>query len=518
MADTCGMVYLVGAGPGDPGLLTRRGQWAVSRAEVLVYDRLASWELLSFAPKCCERIYVGKAAGRHSMKQEEINGLLVEKAKEGRLVVRLKGGDPFVFGRGGEEIGKLMEAGIPYEVVPGVTSAVAALADAGIPVTHRKLAQSFHVITGHTAYPAETARDSGSGHDSGAEGTLPDGFPLYAKLSGTLIFLMGLSSLETITKKLIENGKDPDTPAAVVCGGTLPGMRCVRAELSRLPEEARRAGVRSPGIIVVGETAALCFRGEGALPLSGVSVGITGTDSMALRLSERFCALGARTVRAARSDLVPLNEDILSEAAARLSGYDWVVFTSRNAVRIFFEAVRRQKVDYRTLAHLKFAVVGRGTGEFLESFGFFADYMPKIYTTEALAKGLCAAAGKGERLFLPRARQGSKRLAERLLSAGIEVFDLAIYDIETEQAPLSELLGVDYVTFGSASGVRGFFAEDVKEKRELFSTVTPVCIGEVTAAALREYGIGRAVVAGDYTADGVAEAIIKERQDGDICI
>ena len=233
MADTCGMVYLVGAGPGDPGLLTRRGQWAVSRAEVLVYDRLASWELLSFAPKCCERIYVGKAAGRHSMKQEEINGLLVEKAKEGRLVVRLKGGDPFVFGRGGEEIGKLMEAGIPYEVVPGVTSAVAALADAGIPVTHRKLAQSFHVITGHTAYPAETARDSGSGHDSGAEGTLPDGFPLYAKLSGTLIFLMGLSSLETITKKLIENGKDPDTPAAVVCGGTLPGMRCVRAELSR---------------------------------------------------------------------------------------------------------------------------------------------------------------------------------------------------------------------------------------------------------------------------------------------
>lgn len=512
MADTCGMVYLVGAGPGDPGLLTRRGQWVLSCAGVLVYDRLASWELLSLAPKNCERIYVGKTAGQHSMKQEEINRLLVEKAREGRPVVRLKGGDPFVFGRGGEEIQELSKAGIPYEVIPGVTSAIAALADAGIPVTHRKLAQSFHVITGHTAYPAETA------HSPGPEDTLPDGFPLYAKLSGTLIFLMGLSNLETIAERLIGNGKAPDTPAAVVCGGTLPGMRCVRAELSKLPEEARKAGVSSPGIIVVGETAALRFCRESTLPLSGVSVGVTGTDELALRLSERLCSLGARTLRAARSDVIRLHEDMLLDAAAGLSGYDWIVFTSRNAVRIFFEALRQQRIDHRALAHLKFAVAGRGTGEFLESLGFFADYMPESYTTEALAKGLCTVAGKGECLLLPRARQGSKHLPERLRAAGLNVTDLAVYDIETEQAPLSELFGLDYVTFGSASGVRGFFAEDTEKKRELFSAAVPVCIGEATAAALKEYGIGRAVVARDYTADGIAKAIVEERRNGDVCI
>lgn len=498
-----GMVYLVGAGPGDEELITKKGNRLLSQAEVLVYDRLASQAFLKDVPESCQRIYVGKESGRHSMKQEEINRVLVKKALEGKLVVRLKGGDPFVFGRGGEEILELEKYGIPYEVVPGVTSAIAALSHAGIPVTHRLQAQSFHVITGHTALSSDT---------------LTEDYSLYGKLSGTLVFLMGLSNLEKIAEELIKNGKPAGTPAAVVTDGTLPQERCIRAALGELPRKVREAGLTPPGIIVVGETAAFHMSCEKDRLLTGTTIGITGTDGIFEKLSSKLSSMGAKTVRAAVSKVKIENKEELSEAVKQLTGFRWLVFTSRNAVAVFFEAMTENHVDLRTLGNMKIAVVGRGTGEFLETYGLYPDYMPKEYTTKALADGLASVCGPEERILIPRAAQGSRILTETLADAGLLFRDLPVYDIETEDVPLSSLKGLDYITFESGSGVRGFFKEHIEEKKELFLTARAVCIGQVTKDVLEEYGVKGALVAKNYTADGIAGVLAGEKENGNICI
>lgn len=505
-----GTVCLVGAGPGDPELLTLKGRKRLSEAEVLVYDRLASPEFLKLIPDGCEKIYVGKEPGRHSKKQEEINEILVEQARKGRFVVRLKGGDSFVFGRGGEELLELAKHGIPYEVVPGVTSAVAALESAGIPVTHRGIAQSFHVITGHTA--------AGT---SGAD-ILTEGFSEYAKLPGTLVFLMGLSNLEKITERLIANGKSPETPAAVVTDGTLPGERCVRASLGELAAAVRKAGLTSPGIIAVGEAAAFRMKCEKRLPLSGVTVGVTGTEDFSGKLIHRLALQGADVFRAGISRVEPCEKAGLLSAVERIERFSWVVFTSRNGVKLFFEAMKERRKDYRALSGVKFAVVGSGTEEFLERFGILADYKPEEYTTEALAEGLIGRAAPGERVLIPRAKQGSKVLTEKLMEAGVDFLDLPVYDLRVEDG--TELKArcrgaVDYITFGSGSGVRGFFRENGDAKREIFERgACPVCIGRVTADVLREYGVTRMLVSEDFTADGILRVILKDREHGSIRI
>ena len=501
-----GMVFLVGAGPGDPGLLTLRGKELLETAEVLVYDRLASREFLELVPAGCEKIYVGKESGRHSRTQEEINGILVEWALKGKRVIRLKGGDPFVFGRGGEEIHSLSAHGIPYEVVPGVTSAIAALSHAGIPVTHRGVGQSFHVITGHTAVGA------------GDGDSLTGGFDQYARLPGTLIFLMGLSNLEKIVENLIKYGKDPRTPAAVVTNGTLPDSRCVRAALSSLPEAVRRAGLKPPGIIVVGPVAAFSMTCKKELPLSGALVGITGTDGMWNKLSEKLVSQGASVVRAGISRIVPLNKEGLSGHLDRLDQVSWIIFTSTNGVRIFFEAMREGRMDLRALGHVKFAVVGSGTGKALEEQGLFPDYMPEEYTTEALARGLLSRIRPGESVLIPRARMGSPILRDALCQGGISVLDVPVYDVEAEpvgREALSELSRLHYLTFESGSGIRGFFGELADEKRRLLETgPCPVCIGKATAEALSAFGIRRMKIARDYTADGLLSAILEDWDHG----
>ncbi len=498
-----GMVYLVGAGPGDPELITVKGARLLAVAEVLVYDRLASGELLRLAPADCERIYVGKEPGRHARTQEEINRILVQKAKEGKLVVRLKGGDPFVFGRGGEEALELIRHNIPCESVSGVTSAIAVPAHAGIPVTHRGLSQSFHVITGHTA--------DGENTDGSR-----DAFACYAGLSGTLVFLMGLSNLECITRRLLSNGKAPDMPAAVVSNGTLADERLVRAPLAMICARVREAGLKPPGILIVGETAGLCLNEKRLLPLSGAAVGITGTDSMYERLSARLSALGAGTVRVCRSRVARENEEALLAALRGLKAYDGVVFTSRNAVRLFFETMRENRLDLRALGRLFFAAVGRGTEEFLEEFGIYADYVPEIYTTEALAAGLARAVRPGSRLLLPRARRGSEALPKILSAAGIVCTELPIYDVVTEDTDCAGLEKLSYLTFASSSGVHGFFAVQAEEKRRLLAHVRPVCIGAVTAKALEEYGVTGALIAREYTASGIAEVIGEDY--GAVCL
>lgn len=496
--DFPGFVSLVGAGPGDPGLITQKGLAALKRAEVLIYDRLIPEELLRHVPGCCERIYAGKAPGRHSMAQEEINRLLVKKAGEGKRVVRLKGGDPFVFGRGGEEIQELIKAGIPYEVIPGVTSAVAALSSAGIPVTHRGLAESFHVITGHRA-----------------EGVLKD-LPLYAKLPGTLVFLMGLSNLEQIAAGLISGGMDPETPSAAVMEGTRQTERCVRAPLWELSRRVREAGLHSPAVIAIGPAARFSFTCRERGPLSGALVGITGTEEMYEKLSAGLSALGAGTVRAGILRVKENGREALRQAVRELSDFRWIVFTSRNGIRFFFEAMRRERIDFRCLSDIRFAAVGRGTADFLEGYGFAADYMPERFTTEELARGLAERIQKeggmepGKRILIPRAAQGSPKLLEILMEAGFDCCDLPVYDVEPEPSPFLDYAQADYLTFESASGVRGFFLEEPEKKKELLLKSRPVCIGEATAAALREFVPGPILTARSFTAEGIAEVILED--------
>lgn len=499
--DQQGMVYLVGAGPGDPGLMTVKGRELLASCDAVVYDYLASWHVKDWVPETCEAVYVGKQAGCHSMKQEEINRLLVELAGSGRTVVRLKGGDPFVFGRGGEEVLALQSKGIPYEVVPGVTSCVAVPECAGIPVTHRAVSRSFHVVTGHT----------GEG-----EGCLPPDFGPYGTLPGTLVFLMGLGALPSIAKGLIEGGKSPDTPSAVIEKGTLPGQRVVRAPLSELYEKAVREGVGTPAVIVVGGTASYDMVCRALRPLSGIRVGITGTCAFAGRLTRALEAQGAQVSWVLDMKVVSHgSEEPMQEAYRNLDRYTWIAFTSANGVRLFFQGLMSEGRDYRSLGHVKFAVIGDGTGKELASYGFRADYIPDSYCAQALGEGLCSVLGSGGRLLIPRSKGGSPVLTEILSLAGIAFDDIVLYEVCADSVAPGSGEPVDYLTFASASGVRAYF--DKAENDDIPNPLTGTklaCIGDITARELERRGHKADVVAGRYHIGGLVQAIIGHNLQG----
>ena len=343
MTEKTGCVWLIGAGCGSADLITVRGLELLRQCDVVVYDDLIDSALLSEAPREAKRIYMGKRCGKHSAPQEEISHVLVEEARAGRKVARLKGGDPYVFGRGGEEAQALRAAGIPYEEVPGISSAIAIPAAAGIPVTHRGVSRSLHIITGHTA----------------ADG-LPENIEHLAALEGTLVFLMGLSHLEQIAGSLLEAGKAPDTPAAVISGGNAAHPMTVRATLGTIAQRAREADVRPPAVIVVGGTAAIDLSGTVEKPLAGVRVGLTGTDEMAARLRSALEPLGARTWHVERAEVQELPVEIAPAELFR--DRRWLVFTSANGVETFFRRLRRERVDLRRLAGCRFAVIGASTG------------------------------------------------------------------------------------------------------------------------------------------------------------
>lgn len=495
-----GVVYLVGAGPGDPGLITEKGLKRLKHCDAVVYDSLASDRLLWEVPADCEKIYVGKRAGSHSMKQEEINRLLVELAKKGRSVVRLKGGDPFVFGRGGEEILALLEAEIPYEVVSGVTSAVAALASAGIPVTHRALSRSFHVMTGHTL---------------SEEGSLPPDFDAFAKLSGTLVFLMGLGNLPLIAKGLIKEGKSGETPAAVIESGTLPGQRVVRGTLSDIEKKVLESGIKSPAIIVAGEVAALDLSSTIKAPLEGCRIGITGTPSFTGKLHKELTALGAATEYLLSLSVESYKTgDRMKEAYKNLSDYTWITFTSANAVREFFSGLVESGYDYRAVGHVKFASVGNGTAKELLRYGFRSDYTPENYQVKALAEGLKNLISSKDRILIPRSSRGSRELNQILEETEAAFDDVVLYDVVSgrldsgkEDMAAKEL---DYVTFASASGVEAFFEAGGPWAREILNGVKVVCIGDITAEALIKYGRKADLIGEVYSIPGVAEAICRD--------
>ncbi len=485
-----GNVYLVGAGCGQADLITVRGLGLLRRCDAVIYDDLIAPELLDAAPETAERIYMGKRLGRHSAPQSEINAAIIAKAMEGKTVVRLKGGDPFVFGRGGEEMEALRLAGVPCEEVPGISSAIAIPAAAGIPVTHRGLSRGFHVMTAHTA--------------SGGDG-LPEDLERAAGLSGTLVLLMGLARLEAIAAGLMAGGRSGDTPAAVVSGGNSPNPAAVRGTLGDIAEKCRLAGVSSPAVIVVGDVAALELSATTAKPLQGVSVALTGTDAISGKLGLMLTELGARVFAAQRSVVEELETGFDPRTLCR--GGHTVAFTSSNGVRIFFKRLAESGIDLRRLSGCRFAVIGASTGATLGSYGIQADLCPETYTSRGLAAAIGAAVPAGERIVLFRSAMGSRELAEEL-GKKYDVTDVAAYDLrsdrETEERAAPLLRGVDFLCFSSAGGVEMF----LRAHRAVPEGASCVCIGEVTARALAEAYHEPFTVSRDISARGMAQAIL----------
>lgn len=469
-----GSVILVGAGPGDPGLLTRKGLEALRQAEVVVFDRLVGPDILSLMPENAEKIDVGKQASNHPVPQYRINQILLEKALEGKHVVRLKGGDPFLFGRGGEELELLKENGIPFQEVPGVTSALSVPAYAGIPVTHRDYCSSVHIITGHAKAGAELKID----------------FDALRRTNGTLVFLMGVTALPMICKGLLDAGMSGDMPAAVIERGTLPRQRKVVSTLEKLPQTAQEAKIVSPAIIVVGRVCTLSdsFDWFDHLPLKDREIIVTRPAERNGSLCGKLSALGASVTAypcirtAERAD----NPE-LEGAIGKLNDYRWLVFTSPVGPGIFFKHLRKQHKDARALWNLKIAAIGPKTAGEVEKFGVFADLVPETYDSAHLAQAMAHVEGP---VLLCRASEGSDALPKLFMEKGIPFADVACYDTIYE-APNSDSVkelveSGAIVTFTSASTVRGF----VRSLPDTdFSRIVGCCIGRQTAAEAEKHGI-----------------------------
>lgn len=502
--NAAGHVWLVGAGPGDPGLITVAGVEALARADVVVYDRLVNPRLLDLTPKDAERIFAGKGPGRHAMSQEEINELLVARAREGKRVVRLKGGDPFVFGRGGEEAQALSSAGVAFDVVPGVTSAVAAPAYAGVPVTQRGLASSVAFVTGH--------------EDPAKEERAVD-WERLATAVDTLVLLMGVGQLGRIAERLIAAGRDPATPAAVVEWGTLPRQRVVEGVLGEIAARVEEVGIGNPAVAVVGDVARLraALRWFDARPLFGKRVLVTRTREQASELSRQLAAAGAEPVELPTIEItVQYDEGRLAETveALRRGRYRWAVFTSANAVDIFFDYLWSRSMDARAV-RASVAAIGPATAEALRRRGLRVDLVPERYVAEALVQKLERADDlRGARVLLPRAAGARDALPDGLAKLGAMVDEVTLYLAAPPRDPDLEGLRrlrageIDVVTFASSSAVRNLVAllgEDVAPLRRCRIAV----IGPVTAAAVEKL-LGRRpdVVAEEHTIEGLVAAVL----------
>lgn len=485
-----GCVYLVGAGCGRADLITLLGKDRLERCDAVVYDDLIDPAILDLAPAGAERIYMGKRSGRHSAPQSEISAKLVELVGQGKTVVRLKGGDPFVFGRGGEEILTLKQAGVPFEEVPGISSALAIPAGAGIPVTHRGLSRSVHIITGHTADTPDS---------------LPADLPHLAKCQGTLVFLMGLGRLNLIAQRLMAYGRSPDTPAAVISGGNSPNPAAVRGTLADIADKA--AGVQPPAVIVVGAVAELDLSSTIPAPLAGIRVGVTGTASVADKLTAQLQKLGADVRTVSRSVVQELSPSpTLHELCSNAP--KWVVLTSPNGVEVFFRHLGALGIDLRKLHTCRFAVIGPATQKALTAHGILADLCPERHTSAGLAEAIVQAARLGEEIFLLRSKKGTPVLREHPEQAGFMVHDLALYDTVTDHTcTAGSLDDLDYVTFCSAGGAEEFF----RQYGKLPEGVTPVCIGEVTATAVRRHTGAAPLVSEETTAESIVNLFLKSQ-------
>lgn len=486
-----GSVTLVGAGPGDVGLLTLKGHDAILKADVVVYDRLVSPEILALIPEGVRTINVGKVASNHLVPQDQINQILLDEALAGNTVVRLKGGDPFLFGRGGEELELLVANRIPFEEVPGITSAISVPAYAGIPVTHRDCCSSLHIITGHAR----------------AGKALDIDFSALVQTKGTLVFLMGVSALGQICQGLLTAGMDKTMPTAVVERGTTPRQRRISATLETMEATAHTQQVQSPAIIVVGKVCALAedFDWFDNLPLKGKSCIVTRPKERAGTLSGRLRSLGAQVQEYPCIETV----DITPAPVFDVADYQWLVFTSPAGVETTWRILQAQGKDARALGGVKLAAIGAGTNRALQGHGLTADYVPAVYDALHLGQGLAEIA-TGKVLIL-RAQEGSPDLTQGLEQAKLSYTDVAIYQTHyqnLQSAQLREQIEAEetWVTFTSASTVKGFVSSVGLEAD--FSKVKGVCIGAQTAQEAKQHGI-QTMVAQKATMEAMIEVILE---------
>ena len=506
------MVYLVGAGPGDPGLITIRGKELLERAEVLIYDYLASRKLLKYVPKSAEFIYAGKRGGdKHTHTQEEINRMLVDRAKSGKKVVRLKGGDPFIFGRGGEEVEELVKAGISFEVVPGVTSATAAATYAGIPITHREYTSTVAFVTGHED---PTKADSNIAWDKLATGV------------GTIVVYMGIKNLPSITEKIIRYGRDPLTPVAVVRWASTSEQRTVVGNLANIAEIVRLNNIKPPSLVVIGEVVNLrdTINWYEKRPLFGKRVVVTRTRDQASELVNLLENYGAECIEYPTIALEPVpSYEILDRALAEIASYQWLLFTSINAVDYFFKRLFALGRDVRDLKGPKIAAVGRVTAEALAGWGIRADLLPEEFTGDGLAQTLIAGGVKNLRILIPRALKARETLPETLTAAGAEVTVAPVYQnvlptnnagekIQDELRRALQEKSVDMVTFTSSSTVKNFARlldiNTADAMQEIMSGVAVATIGPITAKTAAQLGLHVDVQPSAYTIPDLVDSIV----------
>jgi uroporphyrinogen III methyltransferase / synthase len=494
-----GRVYLVGAGPGDPGLLTLRAAELLRSADVLLYDALASDAIVALAPAGCERIFVGKRGGDHAMAQEAIEALAIANARDGRRVIRLKGGDPFVFGRGGEEAEALRAAGIPFEVVPGISSALAAPAYAGIPVTHREQAASFTVLTGHE----DPSKATSSLH-----------WEKLADPDRTLVMLMAVANLREIAQRLIASGLSTATPVAVVQDGTRPTQRTVVGTLETIADDAAGAKIAAPAVVVVGGVVELRerLRWFDTGGLFGKRVAITRTGEQSAAFARALLERGAEPIAAPAIALeAPDDPSAASRAIDALTSFAWLIFTSQNGVDAFFARLHERSADARAIGSAKVAAIGERTAERLRHYGIRADLVPSEFIGEAVARAVIERSNRGDRMLVYRAQEARDVLPRMLEEAGLIVTIAAAYKtvVPTDAEFRAKISRADVLTFTSASTVRGFAAllggEEAAARAARGKCVA--CIGPITAATASEIGLQVDVVANRYTTAGLLETL-----------
>ncbi len=502
-----GKVYLVGAGPGDPGLVTVRGKTVLERAEVVIYDYLASPELLRYVPKDAELIYVGKkGGGPHMHTQEEINRMLVASAKSGREVVRLKGGDPFIFGRGAEEAEELFNEGISFEIVPGVTSATAAATYAGIPITHRDYTASVAFLTGH-----EDPKKKNSTID----------WDKLATGAGTVVVYMGIKNLPIIVENFLKHGRSGDTPVAIVRWASTPEQKTVVGTLDTICDIAAKEGIRPPSLIIIGEVVRLRSTIDWfeKRPLFGKKILVTRTREQASSLLEALNEHGASCIECPTISIEKMESyEPLYNELERLEEYHWIVFSSLNAVDYFFVQLYERGMDARDLKGTSIAAIGTSTAERLKRHGLVADLIPETFTNEGLADSLLEHGVEGRNILIPRAEKARELLPEILRGAGAQVTIIPIYTNTPPAGRREELhelfsdRGVDMITFTSSSTVRNFLtmvdAENEKELKTLLDGVRVAAIGPVTAKTLLDNGLSVDIQPEEYTISSMVDAIV----------
>ena len=505
-----GKVYLVGAGPGDPGLLTLKGKECLEAADVVLYDYLANPDLLQYAPVTAQRIYVGRRGRGRYQDQADINRLLIERAKEGNVVVRLKGGDPFVFGRGGEEAEAVAAAGVDFELVPGVTAAVAVPAYAGIPVTHRTLASTVTFVTGHEDPTKPTALLE---------------WPKLASTSGTLVFMMGMKNLPSIVRQLLSEGRPSDTPVAAIRWGTKADQQTIVGTLADIVEKAEAAHLEPPTVIVVGAVVRLReqLNWFETKPLFGKRIVLTRAQEQAREFSQLLAAYGAEPVEVPTIQIVPpASWQAIDNAVTHLSTYQWLIFTSVNGVRPFMDRLRAAGKDARALANLRLCAIGPRTAQELGTYGLTPDVVPTEFQAEGVITALADVGIHGSRILIPRAEVAREILPNQLRELGATVEVLPVYRTIVPAVGVASLMQqlqdgqVAVVTFTSSSTVRNFMEllGGRDRVRPLLAGTVVACIGPITARTAEEYGVTVTVMPAENTVPALADAIVRHFKEG----